>query len=172
MGPAVAALLVCEPISLRDGGGLRQAVRRDLARLDPLCRLHALVDGLAIDAGIDDEMDDMDILRPELARHDLGHRAKCELRRGKRGKPLATANAGSRAGKENGSASTRQHDTRGFAADEAIATSLVSQGKLGLLGMRERMALVDGTLNIESAPGRGTSIVARAYRSVEESGHA
>ncbi|ACB78524.1 ATP-binding region ATPase domain protein [Methylorubrum populi BJ001] len=60
----------------------------------------------------------------------------------------------------------------GFAADEAIATSLVSQGKLGLLGMRERMSLVDGTLNIESAPGRGTSIVARAYRSVEERGHA
>nr|WP_246681725.1 sensor histidine kinase [Methylobacterium sp. L1A1] len=59
----------------------------------------------------------------------------------------------------------------GFAVDEVIATSLVSQGKLGLLGMRERMSLVDGTLNIESAPGRGTSIVARAYRPAEGGGH-
>jgi signal transduction histidine kinase len=32
-------------------------------------------------------------------------------------------------------------------------------GGLGLLGMRERAALVGGTLAVKSAPGRGTSIV-------------
>lgn len=33
---------------------------------------------------------------------------------------------------------------------------------LGLLGMRERMAMINGTFTIESAPGRGTRIVAVA----------
>jgi len=33
---------------------------------------------------------------------------------------------------------------------------------LGLLGMRERLALLDGTLTIESSPGAGTTIVAEA----------
>ncbi|CAO4140232.1 sensor histidine kinase [Methylorubrum aminovorans] len=60
----------------------------------------------------------------------------------------------------------------GFKADEALTSHLVSQGKLGLLGMRERLSLVDGTLKIESAPGQGTSIVARVYRSPEARGDA
>jgi PAS domain S-box-containing protein len=33
-------------------------------------------------------------------------------------------------------------------------------GRLGLASMRERVSLVDGTLDIESAPGRGTTVVA------------
>jgi two-component system sensor histidine kinase DegS len=33
---------------------------------------------------------------------------------------------------------------------------------LGLAGMRQRLALVDGELLINSTPGGGTSIVARA----------
>jgi signal transduction histidine kinase len=61
---------------------------------------------------------------------------------------------------------------RGFEADEALTSLLVSQGKLGLLGMRERLSLVEGTLNIEAAPGKGTSIVARIYLSAKVSGHA
>ena len=32
--------------------------------------------------------------------------------------------------------------------------------RLGLLGMQERVALLNGTLTIESAPGSGTSIFA------------
>ncbi|MFC5554067.1 sensor histidine kinase [Methylobacterium iners] len=49
----------------------------------------------------------------------------------------------------------------GFEADAASGKTLVAQGKLGLIGMRERLALVGGGLDIESAPGSGTSIVAR-----------
>jgi signal transduction histidine kinase len=33
---------------------------------------------------------------------------------------------------------------------------------LGLLGMRERMAMIDGALQIESGPGRGTRVWACA----------
>jgi signal transduction histidine kinase len=36
-----------------------------------------------------------------------------------------------------------------------------SRGKLGLLGMRERIAMVGGTIEIESNPGAGTTIFAR-----------
>ena len=38
--------------------------------------------------------------------------------------------------------------------------SLKAGRRLGLVSMRERLRLVNGTLDIESAPGRGTAIVA------------
>jgi signal transduction histidine kinase len=47
-----------------------------------------------------------------------------------------------------------EDDGRGFTPGEARA------GGLGLLGMRERLALVDGTIVIESRPGAGTTLVA------------
>jgi PAS domain S-box-containing protein len=53
-----------------------------------------------------------------------------------------------------------EDDGRGFDADAAIS-SRGPRGRLGLLGMRERVALVGGTLTIESTPGRGTTIFAR-----------
>jgi two-component system sensor histidine kinase DegS len=56
---------------------------------------------------------------------------------------------------------TIDDDGAGFEADGASAHSLTSQGKLGLSGMRERMALIGGSLEIESSPGQGTSVVAR-----------
>src|SRR3954447_6905463 len=115
MGPAVAALLMSKPIRFGNRGGLGQAVRRDLAGLDPPGRLHALMDGFAIDAGVDDEMDDVNILRPELARHGLGQRAETEFGRCKRSKPLAAADACGRTGKKDGAASAGQHDARRFA---------------------------------------------------------
>jgi len=34
-------------------------------------------------------------------------------------------------------------------------------GSMGLLGMQERVSLAGGNLVVESAPGRGTAIVAR-----------
>ena len=37
---------------------------------------------------------------------------------------------------------------------------LVRDGGLGLVGMRERIALLDGRLTVESEPERGTSLVA------------
>lgn len=46
----------------------------------------------------------------------------------------------------------------GVGFDAELTTGPV--GRLGLLGMRERVALVGGTLTIESSPGRGTTIIA------------
>jgi signal transduction histidine kinase len=33
-----------------------------------------------------------------------------------------------------------------------------TDSRLGLLGMRERVALVDGRLDVESSPGSGTTL--------------
>ena len=49
-----------------------------------------------------------------------------------------------------------EDDGRGFSPAET------SDDRLGLTGMRERLALLDGTLKIESSPGAGTTIVAEA----------
>jgi signal transduction histidine kinase len=43
---------------------------------------------------------------------------------------------------------------QGFAPDD------VRQDARGLLAMRERLALVGGTLAVESAPGKGTALIA------------
>ena len=49
-----------------------------------------------------------------------------------------------------------EDDGRGFSPDDPRGEGL------GLLGMRERLTLLDGTLSIESTPGGGTTIVAEA----------
>ena len=49
-----------------------------------------------------------------------------------------------------------EDDGPGFDMAQARAS-----GRLGLLGMRERAIICGGTLQIESAPGRGTTILLR-----------
>jgi len=49
---------------------------------------------------------------------------------------------------------------KGFDVEESIRSS-IKEGKLGVLGMRERASLLGGTLTIESAPGFGTSVFVR-----------
>jgi signal transduction histidine kinase len=53
-----------------------------------------------------------------------------------------------------------EDDGRGFDADSAPAAG-TGERRLGLLGMRERVALVGGTLAVESGAGRGTTVIAR-----------
>jgi signal transduction histidine kinase len=49
-----------------------------------------------------------------------------------------------------------EDDGEGFAPDEVTVTS---DGGLGIVGMRERVALLGGRLEIESSPGAGTTLV-------------
>ncbi|HVG23177.1 MAG TPA: CheR family methyltransferase [Thermoanaerobaculia bacterium] len=53
-----------------------------------------------------------------------------------------------------------EDDGKGFDA-EAILPNVVSAGRYGILGMRERLALVGGSLVVESQPGNGTTLFAR-----------
>lgn len=57
--------------------------------------------------------------------------------------------------KDAGVTAVIEDDGDGFRPEEAVAGP-----GLGLVGMQERMALVGGRLSSESAPGRGTTIVA------------
>ena len=54
---------------------------------------------------------------------------------------------------EEGSVSIAD-DGKGF--DPAMVS-----GRLGLLGMKERMAIIGGSLEIRSSPGKGTTVLAR-----------
>jgi signal transduction histidine kinase len=56
--------------------------------------------------------------------------------------------------RESGVAAVIEDDGAGF--DQRT----VREGGVGLLGMRERLALIDGRLEIESRPGAGTTVVA------------
>ena len=53
-----------------------------------------------------------------------------------------------------------EDDGRGFDGDGALHGEAL-RGRFGLLGMRERLALVGGSLQIESQPGSGTPIYVR-----------
>jgi signal transduction histidine kinase len=58
---------------------------------------------------------------------------------------------------------TRREDGVGVVVEDdgaGFAQADVREGALGLVGMRERLALLDGTLAIESTPGGGTTLVA------------
>jgi signal transduction histidine kinase len=56
--------------------------------------------------------------------------------------------------KDSGVAVVIEDDGRGFSPE------LTTDEGLGLIGMRERLALLDGTLALESSPGAGTTLVA------------
>jgi PAS domain S-box-containing protein len=59
-----------------------------------------------------------------------------------------------------------EDDGRGFDA-EAMQHPRDAERRLGLLGMRERVALVNGTFTLESTPERGTSLFVRIPLSSE-----
>ncbi|HEV3444201.1 MAG TPA: PAS domain S-box protein [Gemmataceae bacterium] len=52
-----------------------------------------------------------------------------------------------------------EDDGAGFEVEAMLSSPL--PGRLGLLGMRERLELIGGTLDIESTPGSGTTVFAR-----------
>lgn len=62
-----------------------------------------------------------------------------------------------------------EDDGRGF-DPEAVAQASPAAGKLGLLGMQERVKLVAGTLKIESSPGAGATLYVRLPLEEQDSG--
>ena len=56
---------------------------------------------------------------------------------------------------------TVKDDGKGFAMPETMG-NMVKEGRLGLVGMHERIQLLNGSLKIESQPGKGTTVVIEA----------
>ena len=61
---------------------------------------------------------------------------------------------------ESGVRAIVEDDGKGFDPDQLLRLPAVGR-RLGLLGMQERIALVGGTLTVESSPGYGTTVYAR-----------
>src|SRR5260370_21241970 len=115
--PAISRLIVQCPVGLSNGAGLDQAVRRKIGHRSG-GGAEPPVDRLAIDRAIDDQMGNMNILRSELARHGLCHRAQAELRRRKRGEAGTAANAGGGASKQDRAAAAWRYVTCCFATGQ------------------------------------------------------
>ena len=59
---------------------------------------------------------------------------------------------------EDGLVVTRiQDDGVGFAVDEVMG-NYETRGSLGMINMRERAETIDGSIQVNSSPGRGTAI--------------
>lgn len=56
---------------------------------------------------------------------------------------------------------TVKDDGKGFAMPETMG-NMVKEGRLGLVGMQERIQLLNGSLKIQSEPGKGTSVIVEA----------
>jgi two-component system, NarL family, sensor histidine kinase DevS len=65
--------------------------------------------------------------------------------------------------RDGGISAIVEDDGRGFSPDD------VRRESLGLVGMRERLALLGGTLAVESTPGKGTALIGYVPLSVAES---
>src|SRR5688572_28849662 len=104
------------------------------------------------DAAVDDDVSDMNALRPKLARHRLRDLAQAALRGGKRGEVGRAANRGGGSGKEDGAFASRYHAARGFAAEK----------KAGVAG--EATYVLEG-------PGRSVDDRASQVRAGVEYGH-
>jgi len=59
---------------------------------------------------------------------------------------------------EDGVRLTIVDDGQGFSAPGSIS-DLARLGKLGLIGMKERAELIDGSFEVQSAPGKGTRVL-------------
>lgn len=50
---------------------------------------------------------------------------------------------------------------KGFVLPETMG-NMVKEGRLGLVGMQERIQLLNGSLKIQSEPGKGTVVIVEA----------
>src|ERR1700730_12651113 len=100
--PSVAGLLIDLPIGLGDRGRPHQPARIEIGErrlafplLDPLAHPRG------VDAGVYNQMGDVDVLWTELARRTLRHRPQAELGAGEGGIADPAAHAGGRPGEKD-----------------------------------------------------------------------
>src|SRR6516162_5057244 len=145
--PGVARLLINLPIGLGNRGRPHQPARIEigegriaLALLDPLAHPRG------VDAGVDDQMGDVDVLWTELACGGLRDRAKAELGAGKGGIADPAAHAGGSPGEEDVAAAARQHQAR------RLATSQKAGEASNLQTLRNTRSVVSSRGKLTLAP--------------------
>ena len=147
MGPGAARLDVQAPVILGDGGGVEDSV----AVLERVALREHVGDELGVDGAVDHDVGDVDVLRPQLARHALRHRAQPVLAGGEGGVAVRPAQARRRAGEQDRPAPARDHVARRLAAEQesAVARHLphLAEHPRRRLGYREahvRADVIDG----------------------------
>src|SRR5207245_7234299 len=116
-GPGALRLLVELPVGFSHRRGRHQEVRV-IQRARPVRLQSPLTYPFGIDAGVDDEVGDVDVLRPQLPRGRLRDGAQPELRAGESRIADATAQGCGGAGEEDVALAARQHQLRRFAPGE------------------------------------------------------
>src|SRR5229473_1667446 len=115
--PGAARLLIKQPVGFCDRRWRHQQIgiieRIRPQRLDP-----PLTHPFGVDAGIDDEMRNVDVLRPEFARGRLRNGAQAELGAGESRVAGSAAQARGRPGEEDVALAPWQHEPRCLAAGE------------------------------------------------------
>jgi signal transduction histidine kinase len=172
LAAACSGYTSAEPGAQRDQGAIRQALQTSLAEL------RSITAGLGVPG-----IDDLSLAETaQRAVRDAEHRSACparaEIDATLGPAPLALkiiayrvireslANCWRYAGSGVPEVCVRRHDAevmieimdQGAGFDPAVA---LTSGRLGLLFMRERVRLAGGVFDIDSAPGRGTTIRAR-----------
>src|SRR5215472_9729933 len=112
-----------------------------------------------IDAGVDDEMRDVDILWSKFARRTLCDSAQAEFCRGERSVADAAAQTGGRTGEENASAPARDHQACGFApCDKSRVTGHLPDLAEHAVGGLDQLE-IDVGADIENADLEGRALV-------------
>src|SRR5262249_52936582 len=121
--------------------GTHQRVGRELGHgVGPRTLRDALAHPRGVDAGVDDEMCDVDVAGTELARRALRYHAQAGLRAREGRVPEAATQTRRRTGEQGGAAAMRQHDARRLTPrqEAAIARHLPDLAKHALRGLDER----------------------------------
>src|SRR5437667_1798337 len=114
-GPGVGGLLVEVPVRIRHGVGPHEpAGSETVERRFPPAFPDPLADPGGVDAGIDDEVSDVNVLRSELPGGALRERSQAEFRAGEGRVPDAPAKARGGAREEDASAPTPHHEASRF----------------------------------------------------------
>jgi hypothetical protein len=148
----IPRLLVDLPIGFGNRGRAHQPGGVEISQLRlALALLDAIAHPFGIDSGIHDQMRDMDVLRAELARRALRHRAQPEFSAGESGITDAAPEAGGRAGEKDVAAGSRQHQPRRLTRRQkpGIAGQLPNLTEHPLGGFEQRK--IDIGANVEDA---------------------
>src|SRR5579872_1109446 len=143
MGPAIAALQMGEPIGFGDRGCLGKAVRFNSREVDAR-GFKTFVDGRTVDTRVDDQMNDVNALRSQFARHRLSHGPQSEFRSRKCREAFASAQTGGRTREQHSSPPTYRHVFGRFTTNEepGVTGELPSPGEKLFGGLKDRLVHV------------------------------